>query len=264
MQCKNCHTELTPESDFCNSCGGKVIRNRLTFKNLFEHISETFFNYDNKLLRTLIDLAKKPEVVIGGYIAGVRKRYVNPISFFGLTLTLVGLEWFILRKFFPDQINLSSLSFGGNESTLNSIFNFVQDYSSVTMLLLVPVYAIISRTVFFDNKTYNYVEHIVAFAYMMAFLSLLGAILNFIGLSLGSDIGLIAYANLPLQIIYISYCFKKLYKINMMQIIAKMLISFFVYMIVYVIVVACVLLAIYIFEGKESIIEFFQSMRPKT
>ena len=83
MECKNCSNQLSTNSDFCNSCGAKVIRNRLTLKNIFEHIIETFFNYDNKLLRTFIDLFKKPEKVIDGYINGVRKRYVNPISYFG-------------------------------------------------------------------------------------------------------------------------------------------------------------------------------------
>ena len=83
MNCKNCHTELSEHDDYCRNCGARIIRNRLTFRNLFEHLSETFFNYDNKLLRTLIDLIKKPEDVIVGYINGVRKKYVNPISMFG-------------------------------------------------------------------------------------------------------------------------------------------------------------------------------------
>ena len=68
MNCKNCDTLLKEQDDFCNSCGAKVIRNRLTVRNLFEHFSETFFNYDNKLLRTFTTLFTKPEVVIEGYI----------------------------------------------------------------------------------------------------------------------------------------------------------------------------------------------------
>ena len=109
MNCKNCHTKLPLDSDFCNSCGGKVIRNRLTFRNLFEHISETFFNYDNKLLRTFIDLFKKPELVIDGYIEGVRKRYVNPISFFGISLTLSGLSIFIIKKYYLQYLDFSQI-----------------------------------------------------------------------------------------------------------------------------------------------------------
>jgi hypothetical protein len=110
MNCKNCHTELISDSDFCNRCGSKVIRNRLTFKNLFEHFSDTFFNYDNKLLRTFIDLFIRPEVVIGGYIDGIRKRYVNPISYFGLAITFSGLYLLILNKFYPEALDFLKLT----------------------------------------------------------------------------------------------------------------------------------------------------------
>ena len=71
MNCKNCHTELKELDDYCKSCGGKVVRNRLTLKHLFEHLSETFFNYDNKLLRTIIDLVRIPEKVIDSYVIGI-------------------------------------------------------------------------------------------------------------------------------------------------------------------------------------------------
>ena len=98
MNCKNCHTDLQENDDYCKNCGGKVIRKRLSFKNLFEHLSETFFNYDNKLLRTFVQLIKNPEDVIVGYINGVRKKYINPISFFGLSLTLSGFLFLLLKN----------------------------------------------------------------------------------------------------------------------------------------------------------------------
>lgn len=82
MDCKNCNIPLTVTDDFCRSCGAKVIRNRLTLKNLFAHITETFFNYDNKLLKTILHLFTKPDYVIDSYVKGVRKKYINPISFF--------------------------------------------------------------------------------------------------------------------------------------------------------------------------------------
>ena len=260
MNCKNCHTELQDNSDFCNRCGGKVIRNRLTFKNLFEHVSETFFNYDNKLLRTLIDLIKKPEAVIGGYIEGIRKRYINPISFFGLVLTIVGLEWLILQKFFPHLLNMSSIATNGNETALKGIFDFVQKYSSVLMMLYIPLYAIISRTVFFDNKKYNYTEHILAFIYMLSMLSLIGLILNLTCVIFGYDLGAVTYINLLFQIIYISYCFKRLYNLDMTQTIARTFLSFVIYMIVYVIIVGLIILIVFLMEGKEPIITFFKSL----
>ncbi|WP_456438652.1 DUF3667 domain-containing protein [Psychroserpens sp.] len=263
MNCKNCHTELTEGSEFCNSCGGKVIRNRLTFRNLFEHISETFFNYDNKLLRTFVDLIKQPEAVIAGYIEGVRKRYVNPISFFGLTLTIVSLEWLILQKFFPQLLNMSSLSTNGNETFMAGLFDFIQKYSSIMMMLYIPLYAIISRTVFFDNKKYNYTEHVVAFIYMLSILSLFGLFLNMICVLIGYDLGAVSYINLLIQIIYISYCFKRLYSLNKLEITARAFLSFIAYIILYIAVVCLILLVVFLLEGKEPIIDFFKSMAPK-
>lgn len=91
MNCKNCNTSLTLESDFYNCCGAKVIRNRLTIKNLFEHLIETYLNYDNKFLQTFIGLIKCPENVIGSYVFGVRKKYINPLSFLAISLTLSGI-----------------------------------------------------------------------------------------------------------------------------------------------------------------------------
>jgi len=258
MICKNCNTTLNESLHYCYHCGAKVIRNRLTFRNLFEHLSETFFNYDNKLLRTFIALFRVPEDVIGGYINGVRKKYVNPISLFGLALTLVGLEWFFLKKFFPEQLNLSAMAVNGTEDNLNKVFGFMQNYSSIMMMLFVPIYALVSRTVFFDNKTFNYVEHIIAFTYMMAFISIFGAIVNIILIACGISLGVIGYINMPIQIIYISYCFKRLYKTSLTEIIGRMLLSFVVFFIVYIIIIILVIVLFFLIEGKDGFLEFFK------
>lgn len=263
MNCKNCQIELPKNSDFCNSCGGKVIRNRLTFRNLFEHISETFFNYDNKLLRTIIDLIKQPEAVIGGYIDGIRKRYVNPISFFGLTLTLVSLEWLILQKFFPHLLNMSSLATNGNENFMEGIFDFIQKYSSILMMLYIPLYAIISRTVFFDNKKYNYTEHVVAYIYILSIISIFGLVLNIICVLLGYDLGAVSYINLLIQVLYISYCFKRLYNLTKLEIAARACLSFIVYAILYVVIVILIMVVVFLLEGKEPIVDFFRSIAPR-
>lgn len=76
MNCKNCDTALQPEISFCYKCGAKVIKNRITFKNLAVYFGETFLNYDNKFLQTVINLIKDPKDVIDGYVKGVRKKYI--------------------------------------------------------------------------------------------------------------------------------------------------------------------------------------------
>ena len=66
--CKNCGTQLGETEDYCSACGAKVIRNRLTIRNLWGDFTEQFLNYDNKLLKTFVQLFRNPEDVIGSYI----------------------------------------------------------------------------------------------------------------------------------------------------------------------------------------------------
>ncbi len=105
MNCKNCKTALQADDHFCHSCGAKIMRNRLTFKNLWEDLNERVLNLDNNLFRTIKDMFIRPELVIEGYISGVRKKYMDPISYLGVALTLSGIILFILRKYYLDTIN---------------------------------------------------------------------------------------------------------------------------------------------------------------
>lgn len=166
MNCKNCHTELQEQDDYCQSCGGKVIRNRLTLKNLFEHLSETFFNYDNKLLRTYVQLFKRPEIVIGDYIEGVRKKYVNPISYLGIALTLTGIIIFLMKRS-KLEINYDVFNQGMSQNYMAKIQTLTTEYSSLIFLSYIPLLVIASWLIF-QKRNYNVTERTVAFIYIIA------------------------------------------------------------------------------------------------
>jgi hypothetical protein len=166
MNCKNCNTDLQEQDEYCKSCGGKVIRNRLTFKNLFEHLSETFFNYDNKLLRTFSQLFAKPEEVVGDYIEGVRKKYVNPISYLGIALTLTGLVIYLMKRS-ALEINFDVFNQGLSQNYMTKIQSFTTEYSSIIFLSYIPL-LVISSWLIFKKRNYNITERTVAFTYIMA------------------------------------------------------------------------------------------------
>ncbi|AUC82244.1 DUF3667 domain-containing protein [Lacinutrix sp. Bg11-31] len=73
--------------------------------NLFEDFAYRYMNYDNQFLKTFY-LFTSPEKVIGSYINGTRKKYVNVINYFTIVLTLFGLQLFIMNIFFKDALNI--------------------------------------------------------------------------------------------------------------------------------------------------------------
>ena len=224
MDCKNCKRSLNDIDDFCNHCGAKVIRNRLTLKSLFAHFSEQFLNYDNKFLNTFFHLITKPEDVIGSYIDGTRKKYVNVISYFAIALTIAGLQMYILNKFFPDALDMSNFGAKGTEALQQKNMQFIQEYQSLLMMLYVPIYAIMAKIVFFDDKKFNYTELLVIFMYILSQLTIVSAFIMVFAAYFGGTIGGIgAMITFPLQIVYSAYCLKRLFRISIKKIIFRTL-----------------------------------------
>ncbi|MBT8265122.1 MAG: DUF3667 domain-containing protein [Bacteroidia bacterium] len=237
MHCKNCQTPLTEKSDFCHSCGAKVIRNRLTLRNLFANFSEQFLNYDNQFIQTIQGLIMRPEDVIVGYVNGVRKKYINPVSFFAISLTISGLYLFILQRFFSDVVDFSSVM-EQNQASLRvaeKISSVLFDYNSLFYFAIIPLLALVSLIVFY-NKKFNYTEHIVIYLYTMS----LGAVLT-------SIIALLMLLIVPEHVIYFSlisnlglfiyhcYLLKRVFKLKGPELLLKTFIFLVIFGIGYVI-----------------------------
>ena len=121
MTCKNCDTRLRTDFLYCPACGGKVIRNRITIKNLWTDVLERYFNLDNTFVNTFVHLFSKPEVVIEGYLQGLRRKYLNPISYLGIALTLSGVQIFLMSK----SIDLLDFDFYDTEEQIKFIISIV-------------------------------------------------------------------------------------------------------------------------------------------
>jgi hypothetical protein len=261
MNCKNCQTHLSEEADYCYTCGGKVIRNRLTIKNLFEDFSSTFLNYDNKFFQTFITLFKKPEDVIGGYIDGTRKKYVNVVSYFMIALTITGLEWFILKKYFPEAIDLSDITNQKGNKIANDTMSIIVDNISIVMMLFVPMYALMSRIVFFNIQKYNYTEHLVIFMYALSQITIVGALLNVFGATTGISLGELTYINFPFQIIFSAYCLKRLYSLSLKGIILRTLLFFVVLLVFYITAIIMFIAIMYLVQGPDFFKEMIEAQK---
>ncbi|WP_108246462.1 DUF3667 domain-containing protein [Muricauda brasiliensis] len=166
MTCKNCGDTLRTDFLYCPNCGGKVIRNRITIKNLWTDILERYFNLDNTFVNTFVHLFTKPEVVIEGYIQGLRRKYLNPISYLGVALTLSGIQIFLMTRF------IDSIDFSVYDNQLQMEFQrkltaFVMDFQSLITIMFIPLMAV-SAWRCFDKKKYNFAERTIIFMYSLS------------------------------------------------------------------------------------------------
>ncbi|MFD2101351.1 DUF3667 domain-containing protein [Flagellimonas iocasae] len=252
MNCKNCHTNLRSDFSYCPACGGKVIRNRLSLKNVWEDVSFQVFNLDNTLVKTFRHLFTQPEAVINGYILGTRKKYMNPISYFAIAITLVGVLFFMLRNVY--EIDLMQGAIAGSGDTPN--MDFVFDYQALITYLMVPMYALMSWFLFFDQKKLNYTEHVVANTYItgqVSFVQVLVCIPLFGLLDIRYD--LFTWVYLILTITYQFYVFKKIYQIGFWSTFLRG----FIYLLLFVIlmmVIGTVILLVSMATGRISLEDF--------
>ncbi|MDH3796503.1 MAG: DUF3667 domain-containing protein, partial [Flavobacteriaceae bacterium] len=137
MECKNCKNPLSDMVFYCEKCGARVIRNRLSLKNLFSFIIESYFNIDNSFLRTIITLFTDPRDVIHGYITGLRKKYMNPIAFMTIAITLSGFIILVMQQKMG-YIDLNMFNTGANPEGVQNfnqkVMTFTNEYYSLLFL----------------------------------------------------------------------------------------------------------------------------------
>ena len=171
MNCKNCKAALRTDYVFCPACGAKVSPNRLTYRGLFTDILERFFDWDNSFHRTLKTMTVHPERVIGDYVDGVRRRYLNPMSYLGIALGVSGILLFAMKYFLKD-IDVDFLGMDMNTAASQKIMEATMEFNSFIFLLYIPLLAI-AGFLSFNQRDYNLPEHVVSATYTLAHFSIL-------------------------------------------------------------------------------------------
>lgn len=224
--CKNCNHHLEPDAAFCSACGGQIVKNRITLKNLLEEFSDRFLNLDSAFFKTFRALFTKPEDVIGGYIDGVRKKYLSAFGYFAISLTVAGIYVFVLREYLMDSLfeNLTATELPYEEQQLAFIKNFtmgVNEYQTLFSILSIPLLALISRIVFWNYSKYNYLEHIVIYLYAFSHINLIFYLLVMATMWSSTLYTFVSFTGLLAYLVYICFVLKRLYQLNVVNLILK-------------------------------------------
>ena len=87
--CLNCHHPLAPDAKYCHQCAQKNTDGKVTFLEMLEEFSDTVFNLDSRIFRT-IGLLFIPGKLTSEYFKGRHKSYVHPLRMFlGTTIFLL-------------------------------------------------------------------------------------------------------------------------------------------------------------------------------
>jgi len=187
--CKNCGYLLDAEAHFCENCGARVIKNRITTKFLFSELL-TSLGWDSLYFRTLKKMFFKPQDVLVEYIGGTRRKYINPFShlLIGVALLLTVMNIFkkdfdnIMYTINKNQVEIAEKDLSKLEGTISEkemkdlkrkqesarvglqFGGSFLKYFNVVALLFIPIFAFISKLTY--RKPYNYGEHIVINSYL--------------------------------------------------------------------------------------------------
>ena len=229
MECKNCKATLKETANFCDECGAKVIKQRLTLKIIFSDFFATFVSWDNALIKTFIQLFKNPEKVINTYINGTRKRYIKPFTYLLIVLSIYGIYMLfatdLLIKAVNEKYIINEIEIKFNTEFIEKVQTFslfFTKYSNLFYLSLIPLYAILSNIVY-KKQQYNYVEHIIIQTYIQAQVLVTNAIITSILLLFSVNILLASNLLGAFMYIYYIYVFKKIFNISYADTLLKFL-----------------------------------------
>ncbi len=165
--CANCENEVIGK--YCHHCGQKRDVHKLAWRSLFDELQKRWFGFDNNFARTVRDLTIAPRKVISATISGIRVRYIGPIGYYFLMVTLFVLAMSFLdidmtemtRDFTSVMSNAETQAEQQLQMKINQmIFSNFRLFS----FLMIPFF-ITATWLIFKNKKYNFLESSVVTFY---------------------------------------------------------------------------------------------------
>jgi hypothetical protein len=239
MNFQNCKHPFESNDLFCNQCGAQLQPARLTIGNIFRDFSERYFSFDNKFIKTCIALFKQPEEVVNGYINGLRIRYVNPITFGIIAVTLSGIQIYLINNGFIEfDIEIKAEQEVKIPFVIKDLIQWIFDHQSLIMFSSMPILALMSKLVFFKRKEFNFAEHNLIYLYTYSFCTILSLVfvLPFV-VALNGKMSHYAYFSYIILFAYHTFALKRIFSLTNRQILLKTLLFLLVLAGVYLLLI---------------------------
>lgn len=142
--CKNCGAVVSEK--FCSHCGQKASVGVLNFHELVHEVWHNLTHTDKGYLQLVAQLLMRPGKTISEYLAGKRKKYFNPFTFYLVTTSLLLLVagWVFQREDALFAIN-------------NEFGNYVAKKRNVVLFFTLPVISVL-LWLFFKNRFHTLAE----------------------------------------------------------------------------------------------------------
>lgn len=150
-KCTICDTTMIGE--YCHVCGQRNTAKKITFFGLLGDFISGFFSLEHSVTGTFWTIIRQPAAVIKNYWTGFRGYYQSPGKLAFYAAFVIGLHF----AFVGNELLGISLTFT----------NISIPPQLMLLLLLIPVYSLVSKITFFKQKR-SYLEHLIAMIYLFS------------------------------------------------------------------------------------------------
>jgi len=225
--CLNCERAVEKTQNFCSNCGQQIAIHRFSIPHFIHEGFHAFTHADKGIIYLLKGLIVRPGVVAREYIAGKRKKYFNPFTFFLILAAFYvlsnGLKVSKADQNRPLPATIATINDPVKRDAAISRYqrvgkarDFTNKHGNLITMVAVPFFALFFWVVYY-RKRYNYAEHLVA---SMMFVSLANLAFSLIvhplqavlkGHSIADFVPILGFI---LQWIYLIVAYKGLMQLN--------------------------------------------------
>lgn len=199
--CLNCGADTTAR--YCGECGQLATPGRITFAETLSQFLSAYFSFQGPLVRTMRLLVLNPGKVFRDVIAGKRKAYYQPVSFFVLLSAV-----YILIRVAIDYDPLTGQAVVEGENNVAKFQNKGYEaarfmVNNINYIMFFLVFSIGLSLKLFFRKRYNLAEYTFIGFYISGLYVITGIVTMLISYSLGAPTG---SGQLLMLIAWICYC----------------------------------------------------------